>query len=339
MKNIVRIMILVMCGVAFVAAPGYSETGKAPKAKGKVASKIEAKAEATSEAAEATPTPALTPTVKLNGFVQFWTQNFNNSWDQLLKHTRLKATALMDPDTTVVIMPDMSTGGFTLLDAYVSRNLGDQWSVMAGQYKPAFGDDKYLTPAQLKRVDYAKMDSFAFGSFPLKAWDMGFEFKKVAEEWTIQAGLIQGAGPNATKDSDQTKDLNARVEYKTKEFAVGASYYGGTANTPTFATFQNWGGVHLRYNSEGFDARAEAIFAPFNKNAYFGQVAYKTGDWEPLAWGELGTINSNQAYDVLGLGLNYWPAAKTRLSFNVVMNGVTDLNGPAMTVLQVEQVF
>ena len=325
-------------GLAFAVGPvlAAGKDAKDKKEGKKEEAKVEVKADKPAEAATA---PAFTPVVKLNGFVQFWTQNFNNSWDQLLKHTRLKATALVDPDTTAVIMPDMSTGGFTLLDAYVNRNLGEQWSIMAGQYKPAFGDDRYLTPAQLKRVDYARMDSFAFGNFPLKAWDMGFEFKKVAEEWTLQAGLVQGAGPNATKDSDQTKDLNARLEYKGKEFAVGASYYGGTSNTPTFAAFQNWGGVHLRYNSEGFDARAEAIFAPFNKNAYFAQLACKKGDWEPLAWGELGTLNSNQAYEVLGLGLNYWPAAKTRLSLNIVMNGVTDLSGPAMSVLQVEQVF
>ncbi len=286
-----------------------------------------------------TATPAFTPVVKLSGVIQFWNQDAANVWDELIKHARLRATALVDERTTAVLMPDLATNGFTLLDAYVSRDLGNQWSVMAGQYKPAFGDDRYLTPAQLKRADYLKLESFVFPSFPAKVWDMGVEVKKVADQWTIQAGCVQGAGPNVTKDNDSFKDLNARVEWKDKEFAFGGSYYGGTNNSGGFTSYQNWFGLHGRFAKDGFDGRAEAVWAPGTRAAGVLQAAYRTGDWEPLVWGELGWFNGNQAYQLLGAGLNFWVAPKTRLSVNGTLNGVTDFSGPAAGILQVEEIF
>lgn len=300
-----------------------------------------AKPIAGSEMAESAVSPVATPfvsSVKFNGFVQTWSSASDAVYDLKVAHARLRVTALVDEETTLAIMPEFAPGGFVLLDAYAQRALGEGWSVMAGQFKPAFGDDRYLTPAQLKRVNYTKMDSFAFPG-NTNAWDIGMEIKKVSEQVTFQADLVQGAGPNKSADNDKTKDLAGRVEWKDAGFALGCSYYGGTNNGAGYLTYQNWGGFHVRYSKDGLDARAEAILAPFDRNAYFGQLAYKTGRFEPLAWYEAGFVGSVQNYQVLGGGLSYWPSPKTRLTLNGILNGVTDFSGPSVAILQAEQLF
>ncbi len=277
------------------------------------------------------------PAVKWSGLLQFWNQVSDNKWDQTFHYVRLKATALVDPQTKVLVMPVLGTNtNFTLLDAFVQRDLGNDWTLTGGQFKFAFGDDRVLFPDQLKRVDYAKMDKFAFPGNP---WDMGFKVKKVFGDFTVLADVIQGAGPNVLKDNDNFKDISTRLEWKTGEWLIGGSYYGGTGNTTGFITYQSWFGAHARYSSGGFDARAEGIWAPLGKNAYLVQTSYRSGDLEPLAWGELGLMGASQNYQLLGAGINYWVAKQTRLSLNGTLNGRSDFSGPALVIFQIEQTF
>jgi hypothetical protein len=42
---------------------------------------------------------------------------------------------------------------------------------------------------------------------------------------------------------------------------------------------------------------------------------------------------------ILGGALNVWAAPKTRLTLSGTLTGVTDLSGPKMGILQVEQKF
>jgi hypothetical protein len=282
--------------------------------------------------------------VKLNGFIQHWTTVSDNDWDMQVIHARFRVTALVDENTTLALMPEYAPTGLTLLDAYATRSLGNGWSILAGQFKPAFGDDRYLTPIQFKRTNYIRLNGFAFmGS--ARPWDMGFEIKRVGEHLTFQAGLVQGAGPNVAADTDLVKDLFGRAEWKGEHFALGASYYGGTNNTGAAAgytpltEFSNWFGAHARFQKDGFDLRAEGILAPMDRAGLFGQAAYKAGDWEPLAWYETGGVGSVVSYQVLGAGLNHWPAAKTKVSLNATVTGATDFSADSMAVLQVEQVF
>ncbi len=318
----IKLLVLVM-----LASPALSKEKKASKAVAKE-----------KEGVEKTAVEPFTPSVKFNGLLQFSLQAMNNIWDMKVAHARLRATALVDENTTLALMPEMGPTGFVLLDAYGLRNLGDQCSLQAGQFKPAFGDDRYLTPGQLKRVNYTKMTGFVLPS-ATNAWDMGVEFKKVGEQVTFQADVIQGAGPNKSADNDTTKDLAGRLEWKDKNIALGCSYYGGTSFGMGFISYQNWLGVHGRYNSEGFDARAEAVWLVNYRSAYFAQAAYRKGDWEPVAWGELGFLGTVQNYQLIGGGINYWPAVKTRIQLNVSLSGVTDFSAPALVVLQAEQIF
>lgn len=279
--------------------------------------------------------------VQVSGFLQHWTQVQEDVWDLRLQAVWVKFSALVDERIEVVVQPSLAQAGpsgaaFSLLDAYATWNLGDHWFATAGQFKFAFGDDRYLAPDQLQRVNYTKMSKFAF---PGKLWDVGFEVMRASEDYSVQAAVIQGAGSNALTDNDVYKDFAGRAEWRTGGFTLGGSCYHGTSHVTGFTERQTWLGAHTRFRSEGFEARAEAIWAPMEKDAYFAQIAYRTGDWEPLVWGELGLVGSMQAYQSLGGGLNFWPAPQTRLSVNGILGGIDDLSDPILGIFQVEQVF
>ena len=278
----------------------------------------------------------LEPPVKLGGLIQFWTQFSADQWTETFHYVRLKAKAQIDPQTSVLVMPVLGTNStFTLLDAFVKRDLEGDFLLTAGQFKFVFGDDRQLHPDELKRVDYAKMDRFAFPGSP---WEMGFRVEKTFGSWKMGADILQGAGPNVAQDNNGIKDVSGRLEWAEDGVLLGASYYGGTANSTGFTAYQNWLGAHVRFEREGWEGKLESIWAPVN-SGYTVQLAYKTGGWEPLLYGECGFTGALQAYELLGGGLNFWAAAHTRLSLNVSLNGTRDLSGPALSVFQVEQVF
>src|SRR5579859_2412164 len=107
--------------------------------------------------------------VKIGALIQFWNQFSDNRLDETFHYVRLKVKDQVDEQTSVLIMPVLSTNAnFTLLDAFVKRDVGDRWLVTAGQFKMVFGSDRMLYPDELKRVDYAKMDKFCFPGNP---WD------------------------------------------------------------------------------------------------------------------------------------------------------------------------
>lgn len=294
-------------------------------------------------AAAPSPSPTAAPAPSepvLHGFVQVWAaSNTKGTVNFLVKHARVKVADSVDPEDTLVIMPDYGLTGFTLLDAYELHRFKDVegLSLMAGQFKFAFGDDRYLLPTQLKRTDYAAMDAFAF---PGTAWDIGMEAKEQSGPWDFQADLIQGAGQDVTTDNDNTKDLSFRGEWKSEYLVVGVSDYYGTSNKTGFTNPQDWFGAHLRILFSNFDLRGETILAPNSRNAYLAQASYKAASWlEPVVWYETGAVKSATAYNNLGAGVNLWGGTKTRISFDLSFVGISDILSQDTWTLQAEQVF
>ncbi len=261
-----------------------------------------------------------------------------------LSHVRIKGTFAVDVEDTLVIMPEMA-GGFTLLDAYALHRFADiqGLSVMAGQFKVAFGDDRYLTPGQLKRVAYAGVDSLVPGGASAKAWDLGVEVRGQIDSLTLQGELIQGAGPNAAADLNNFKDLDARVEWKSPQFTLGLSDYygrGGQGAGYIYTTAQNWFGAHSRWIAGALDFRMEAIYAPAHMEGYLFQLSDKPLDgFEPLGWYEMHLTNNVVTAQNLGAGFNLWAGDKTRISLDLSFIGLTDILSVNQEILQIETIF
>lgn len=303
----------------------------------------QAKAEEDAMMASPSPTPSLT----WKGVFQAQDNLTNNGGNQNLSlaHVRVSGTWAIDAEDTLVVMPDYGSTGFTLLDAYGLHQFSDVkgLSVQAGQFKVAFGDNRYLTPGQLKRTGYNAIDALIPGGATAKAWDLGLEVKEQVDQFSIQADAIQGAGPDVVSDNNNTIDYAARAEWKDPNFILGVSDYygeGGQGATYTYSSFQNWFGAHGRLMIESLDLRAEAVFAPGSANGYDAQVSIKPVSWfEPLAWYETILTNNTATTNNLGAGVNLWAGAKTRVSLDVSFIGLTDILSANSETLQFEEVF
>ncbi len=315
-----------------------------------------ADASATMEAT-ATPTPKPTPApVVWSGLLQAqdnWTGN--GAAEALsLYHVRVRGVIAVDSEDTLAIMPDYSIGvgttGFTLLDAYGVHKFSDfnGLSVMAGQFKFAFGDNRYLLPQQLKRTSYNVIDALIPGGVKATAWDLGLEIKEQIDALTIQVDAIQGDGPNVTVDPNNTIDFTARAEWKDANFILGLSDYygkGGQSAAYTYASFQDWFDAYGRLMIETLDFRTEMILAPNNASGLNLQLSVKPASWfEPLIWFE--TMNSSVSNSTipgignnLGAGVNLWAGAKTRVSFDLSFVGTSDILTTNSETLQFEEVF
>jgi hypothetical protein len=328
-------------------------------AKGNVwaADSVETTAADASATMEATSTPKPTPApVVWSGLLQAqdnWTSN-GNVEALSLYHVRVRGVIAVDSEDTLAIMPDYSIGvgttGFTLLDAYGVHKFSDinGLSVMAGQFKFAFGDNRYLLPQQLKRTSYNAIDALIPGGAKATAWDLGLEVKEQIDALTIQVDAIQGDGPNVTVDPNNTIDFTARAEWKDANFILGASDYygrGGQSAAYSYSAFQDWFDAYARLMIETLDFRTEMILAPNNASGLDLQLSVKpvTG-FEPLVWFE--TMNSSVSNSTipgignnLGAGVNVWAGAKTRLSFDLSFVGTSDILSTNTETLQFEEVF
>ncbi len=291
--------------------------------------------------------PTATPGVMWSGVFQAQDNLTNNGSNENLSiaHMRVRAAVAVDGEDTLVIMPDYGPSTFTLLDAYGLHQFSDLkgLSVAAGQFKVAFGDNRYLTPAQLKRTSYDAIDALIPGGATAKAWDLGLEVKEQIDEFSIQADAIQGAGPNVLVDTNNTIDYAGRAEWKNSDFVLGVSDYlgqGGQGATYTYSSFQNWFNAYGRLTVETMDLRAEAIFAPGNANGYDAQLSFKPVSWfEPLVWYETILTNNVATTNNLGAGVNLWAGKKTRLSLDVSFIGLNDMLSANTETVQFEEVF
>jgi hypothetical protein len=309
----------------------------------------------------ATPTPKPTPApVVWSGMMQAqdnWTGN--GATEALsLYHVRVRGVVAVDSEDTLAVMPDYSIGsgttGFVLLDAYGVHQFSaiSGLSVMAGQFKYAFGDNRYLLPQQLKRVTYNMTDALIPGNATAKAWDIGLEVKEKIDALTVQVDAIQGDGPNVTVDPNNTIDFTARAEWKDTNFILGLSdYYGRGGQSPAYSygSFQDWFDAYGRLMIETLDFRTEMILAPNNASGLDIQLAVKPVSWfEPLVWFEtMSNVSAAALFNPavegsannLGAGVNLWAGAKTRVSFDISFIGTSDILNTNSETLQFEEVF
>lgn len=297
-------------------------------------------------AEDATPAPTAATAVAWSGLFQTQDNLTGGATMALsLAHVRVRGVIAVDSEDTLAIMPDYATSGFTLLDAYGVHKFNDidGFSIMAGQFKFAFGDNRYLTPGQLKRTSYNVINALVPGGATAKAWDLGIEAKEQTGRLSLQVDAIQGDGPNVTADPNNTIDYAARAEWKDSHFVLGVSDYygkGGQTLAQTYATFQDWFGVHGRLMVESLDFRAEAIFAPNNADGFDTQLSVKPVSWfEPLAWFETAWTTKGTTANNAGLGVNLWAGAKTRLSLDLSFTGISDILSQDTWTLQAEQIF
>jgi hypothetical protein len=306
-----------------------------------------------------TATPTLKPTqpaVVWSGVIQAqdnWTNN-GNAEALSLAHVRVRGVIVLDSENSLAIMPDYAIGTFTLLDAYGVHKFGyiNGLSVMAGQFKYAFGDNRYLLPQQLKRTTYNITDALIPGNATAKAWDLGLEVKEQIDALTVQVDAIQGDGPNVTADPNNTIDFTARAEWKDTHFILGISNYygkGGQTAAYTFTSLQDWFDAYGRLMIESLDFRTEMILAPNNASGFDAQLSIKPISWfEPLVWFETmnnansGVVNNLGVPGIansLGAGVNFWSGDKTRVSFDLSFIGTSDILNTTSETLQVEETF
>jgi hypothetical protein len=259
---------------------------------------------------------------------KFGTNGGGSSLNFILQNVRLKGTFGIDAEDTVTLQSSFaSVGGLTLLDAYDVHTFSDLMtglSAKVGEFKIPFGNDQYLNPEQLIRANYSIIDSLipaGIGGTTGNAWDLGGEIDQTFSDLTFQAAVVQN--PNGINGGATNKDYVGRLQWKGTNLALGLSdYYSATSIN--LANNLNTLGANATLNIDVVQLDLEAIFGRFNQNGYMGTLSAKFNSFQPAVWYDFsltgnGTVGS--IGDDLGLGLNFWMGAKTRLALNLDFTG------------------
>jgi hypothetical protein len=270
-----------------------------------------------------------------------------------LEHVQFGGSFGIDAIDNVTLKTELATGGLNLLDAYDVHSLGDLNNGLAlkvGQFKIPFGANAYADPDKLIRTGYSVIDSLvpagktADGNFtsavnflnaPVFAgsnYDLGLELDQNFSDLTIQVAVVQAGYATAFAGTD--KDYVGRIQWKGSNLTLGLSdYYAATAvgAVPNTANPNNLNtfGANASVNIDVVQLDLEAIFGSAGINGYTGTLSAKINGFQPAVWYEFTTANAsnvpstfnNMMSPDLGVGVNFWLAAKTRLAIDADFTG------------------
>lgn len=238
-----------------------------------------------------------------------------------------------------------NAGDFSLTDAYIRKNLDDNWNVQVGQYKIPFNYEDFIVEDWNQQFVARSLINDAFSVGRSQGVMVGWESD------VIRAWGMYGNGRNTTNQFATAYDT---------EFALGGRVQGKLAgNWKQFDEYTSWrgqdfglllgGGMWYQKQEYGValpSPKAEqftwtvdgtAQFGGFNvAGAFYGQHnqnlgpgdfdafgatlqggVFITDDWELVARGEWGDDDNNSTDDLwlITLGTNYY-FAKQSLKFS-----------------------
>jgi hypothetical protein len=279
----------------------------------------------------------------------------NGGFTAGLQNVRLGATVGIDADDTLTLTTSLAAGfatGFKLLDGYDVRKISGVWdglTLKVGQFKVAFGQDGYLNPEQLIRINYSLIDTvipFAAVNNGVNQGDnylVGAELDQTYSDLTFQLAAVQSLGIGAITPSTGTKfDYVGRAQWKSSNLSLGLSDY--LQSTSTASGNPNSLGANASVSADVFKLDLEAIFGASATNGYTGTLSAKLlPGFQPAAWYEWTTTSAgaNTGADDLGAGVNFDLAAKTRLAFDVDFTGSNygDVLAINTETVQLQEVF
>jgi len=258
-----------------------------------------------------------------------------------LQHVDFGASVAIDSLDTLKINSDLAGGALLLLDANDTHSLGDIYSGLAlkiGQFRLPFGADAYTDANKLIRIGYSTIDAVLIPGGKVADggdnYDLGLELDQNWSDLTVQVAVVQN--PNNTNSTggsipvaagSDNKDWVARAQWKSSNsLTLGLSDYY-SASTIGVVNNVNTFGANATVNIDVVQLDLEAIFGNAGANGYTGTLSAKLNGFQPAVWYEFfnpATVpagaNSMQFPD-LGVGVNLWLAAKTKLAFNVDFTG------------------
>lgn len=305
------------------------------------------------------------------------TTNNATSGDQLglsLQHVILGTSYNIDALDTLTVSADVNAAGnvagnnnLYLLNAYDTHSLADLnagLAVKAGQLRIAFGADAYSSPDQLIRTGYSSIDGLINGGKVADGganYDLGVELAQTYSDLTIQVAAVQNPSAFSTSNTTNTGsgtqfDYVGRAQWKGSNVSLGLSdYYQAVATgaTPNNTNNLNTLGANASVNVDVFTLDLEAIFGRSNTNGYTATLSAKpVAGFQAAAWYEFTADNFTPAVNTngvlsndLGLGVNFWLGAKTRLAINEDFTGyngstvAADLLALNSTTVQLQEVF
>jgi len=276
-----------------------------------------------------------------------------------LQHVQVGANYGIDAIDKLTISSEL-VGGFQLLDAYDVHSLSDIYNGLAlkvGQFKIPFGANAYLSPDQLIRINYNTIDSVGpVGSVVNGGsnWDLGAELDQNWSDLTLQVAVLQNTG---SINQTGNKDWSARAQWKSTNVSLGLSDYYQASSVGVINN-TNFLGANGSVNVDIFQLDLEAIWGNqgngVSGNGYTGTLSAKIDGFQPAVWYEFTNSNAanlpsaynNMNTPDLGVGLNFWLAAKTRLAIDVDFTGYNannNGNGDLLAVnterLQLQETF
>ena len=153
--------------------------------------------------------------IKIGGILQTWYQaQRRGPTGFLVKNARVYF--VVEPSSWVAlnIMPAfMSATGMTLLNAFVDVKPVDHLSLRMGQFVTPFGQNRMMPPGDLEIANFHSTSRIWPGFASDLGWDVGAQAATSWKYVEARAAVINGTGPNVTKDTDTAKDLTARVDF------------------------------------------------------------------------------------------------------------------------------
>jgi hypothetical protein len=292
------------------------------------------------------------------------TQNTPNSrtGDALsfnLQHVILGSVYSIDAIDNLTVSSEL-VGGFALLNAYDTHSLNDIYNGLAlkvGQFQIPFGANAYLNPDQLIRITYNTIDSVGpVGTVADSAqqWDLGAELDQTWSDLTLQLAVVQN---NGAINSTGNKDWAARAQWKSSNVVLGLSDYYQASSVGVINN-TNFFGANASVMVDVFQLDLEAILGNQGNgasgNGFNGTLSAKINGFQPAVWYEFTNSNAsnipstynNMNTPDLGVGVNFWLAAKTRLAidadftgYNANNNGGGDLLAVNTERVQLQETF
>ncbi len=293
------------------------------------------------------------------------TQNTSNSrtGDALgfsLQHVILGSAYTIDATDTLTVSSEL-VGGFALLNAYDTHSLSDIYSGLAlkvGQFQIPFGYNAYQSEDQLIRINYNTMDNLTSPVGTVvdssQQFDLGAELDQNWSDLSLQLAVVQN-----TNSINQfgNKDWAARAQWKSQNVLLGLSDYY-QASSVGVVNNTNFFGANASVMVDIFQLDLEAILGNqgngVSGNGYSAVLSAKTNGFQPAVWYEFTNSNAsnipstynNMNTPDLGVGVNFWLAAKTRLAidadftgYNANNNGGGDLLAVNTERVQLQETF
>ena len=290
--------------------------------------------------------------IKIGGILQTWYQaQRRGPTGFLVKNARVYF--VVEPSSWVAlnIMPAfMSATGMTLLNAFVDVKPVDHLSLRMGQFVTPFGQNRMMPPGDLEIANFHSTSRIWPGFASDLGWDVGAQAATSWKYVEARAAVINGTGPNVTKDTDTAKDLTARVDFfpfGDRKTVAGASYYHGTSHgngtvAPLVTDKRTWYGGHAKrlfLNDRG-QLLAEIISRSDDQRLWTLQGSWKfhcLRDWQAVTAFERFDTPAAHYFRRVTAGLNFWIDPRTRLTANYY----NDENGSSVDnfIAQLQVVF